>query len=724
MRFTQKKGSAARPLVAALAATATLGVFAVAGPAAPAQAAGFDASTAPACNTISGATATVCSTTSGNTEAETLRKALADASVTTVYFKDTADAGTFGVHNDYIDFSDSADNATVTIDHPVAFVGARTQELGTEPATVSRITDIEFHVVSGGDLTLAGNLVVDDDETKLIQGRSETPVTVDGNGKVTVQDTARLISNGGVGSEKGYGVHVLDSAVGAQVNLQSEGTYDRPSGVDGASGLYPTVYGSSAAVFNASTNATVTISGNGSYVAENNNEDSKGQPSHAVITYGELNVTGSAQVASIHQYYGTTTISGTPTIDTAIADDFDEQPESAQYPLRADAGTVYLTGGTIADRTKSTDVPAAVDLTGGAQLAVQAAKPGAVDIDGTQPYIGKAYGDDNGFTTDPTVSVDFTELPGVTVDGKTTLQANPSVTSDADLATLAAADKDAKPAKNTSVAENGPKLTSTYLGYHGDLTLYGRYPLFDRNAGILPNIFDENSTGTATVYGTPVTTDYEWFAQSEVENFRKTKTYPTKDTELGYGNRVFGGWFDSYDDWNTNASPDGKVTYANGFAWAHAAYAKNQNVGVQVAGTRGNGKTLAVRFLTTVDSRKYTDVRFRIVVKNGNQTLHGTFTTTKAYDYVTANGQRLTPKGASDTFGAFDGPQTEALDNGAAQAGYAPGNGYFATSVLTGVPDSWFGNGGNTITITPQWTTLDGTVVTGTPVVKTAPLNQ
>lgn len=285
------------------------------------------AASAPACNTSSGSVGTICSTFLGNDEVAALKKFAADSAITTVYFKDTDSSW---VRNDYIDFSDNADNAPLTITHNLTLVGARTKKSGSEPADVSRILDISFHVQKGAKLTLAGNLVVDDVESA---GRSEIPVVVE-NGSFVTRDTVRLTSNGGTGMAAG--IYVNADAKGT-VELGSEGTFER------SDGTYPTVYGTSGAVINESPNVAVTIS-NGTYVSEAGDEY-EGEPAHAVYSKGTLTVNGQAKISSIRVAGGVANING-GNINSEYADQFEETPSTAQYPLRIDNGAkVYMTSG-------------------------------------------------------------------------------------------------------------------------------------------------------------------------------------------------------------------------------------------------------------------------------------------------------------------------------------------------------------------------------------------
>ncbi|OZG64896.1 hypothetical protein BHAP_0788 [Bifidobacterium hapali] len=726
-----------RTLAAAAAGLTMLGAVVVTPQVA--QAADIQVPSGLECNVPSGNTLKLCTTVSATEENNALRNALGNgSSVNTIYFADTESNW---VWSDHIDFSDNADEAKVDVTHDVTIYGARTggdDQAGVGGYTdVSRIKDIAFQVKNGAHLTLAGNLAIDDDEPNG-GNRAEIPVTVF-DGKVTLKDTARLDSNGGNTSTEAIGIKVDASApAGTEVNLQSSGNF----------GSKPTVYGSDGAVVNLSQNATVNVS-NGSYVSESDNawafgSDIEAQPAHAIYSAGTLNVSNGAQISSIRVASGTANISG-GYIATQVADIDGSNPTDAKYPLRVDAGTVYVTGGTIADdRDPNNAVPAAIKLAKDAKLYVRAAEAGAVKLGSqTQPYIGSAYGNGNGFITDPTVSLNVTKVPGASDqpgNGKIDVNydATPEVPFD-----VQATGKGTKTALNTSWTKQGTKISSGYLGYHGTYGVYGEYTLYSKNkftanATEGEKVFDPNSEGIATVFGVPTVVDYEWYSRTEANgNYKRNSTYPgaagVQDSSYQagtYERRKFAGWFKSGADYNTNQNTndidlnnDDSYTAGDGvyavdggtnetlttkqFVWAHFADAKNQNVAVQQS-TDGT----VLRFLTAIDTLKYRNVQFKIEWQYGSATTSpdkGEGTLNSDHVYTAVN--NVTPAAFTDqAFGTF---------GNVAQSNN--GKGYFATALLRGIPSGYLNNtifGPFKVTITPSWTTLDGTVVTGIPVTK------
>ena len=661
---------------------------------------------APACNTSSGSVATICSTLSGKAEVEALKQFAADSAITTVYFKNTDSSW---VNNDYINFSNNADDAPLAITHNLTLVGARTKKSGSEPADVSRILDISFHVQSGAKLTLAGNLVVDDVESA---GRSEIPVVVE-NGSFETRDTVRLASNGGTGMA--VGIYVNAGAQGT-VDLGSEGTFER------SDGTYPTVYGTSGAVINESPNVAVTIS-NGTYVSEAGDEY-EGEPAHAVYSKGTLTVNGQAKISSIRVAGGVANING-GNINSEYADQFEETPSTAQYPLRIDNGAkVYMTSGAIANNGNK-NIPNAVSIAKGGFLFVRAAEGDGTynstpTIDGTKLSVGAfdAKQPQNG----PELSLNYAPISGIT-DNKVALRSNYQLTDDdaksfegqvaadmlfernysgnntRDVSTITMAGV-------TTTQTDGVSTASTsYADKHGVYYAYGRYQLTGN--GIKSTLI--GGDGDAFVYGNPTKLEYEWYSKDQVTSYKDDKTgkagksYPVNE---GINkNRLFAGWFSSYTDWNefatANYKNDTYTTVGSGadakeYAWAHFADSRNLTLRAQTTTTALKDGKKAVRLLTTVDSTKYATVNFTINASSGKSV---TGKTTTAYAYVLENDNQVKPNVKSE-FGAFNSPEVDNSEVGKC-------NGYWATMLVRNVPE-----GTTTIPVTLSWTTLDGTTVT------------
>lgn len=109
-----------------------------------------------------------------------------------------------------------------------------------------------------------------------------------------------------------------------------------------------------------------------------------------------------------------------------------------------------------------------------------------------------------------------------------------------------------------------------------------------------------------------------------------------------------------------------------------------------LAVTTATSTTTDVRFLTSVDSLNYKSVEFEV-------TLNKTITTpvSKVYTSVKAEGEEFTPKEV-----------------------FSEDSKYIATLLMTDFTkessdSDEYGYWGKTITVTPKWTTMDGTTVTG-----------
>lgn len=153
-------------------------------------------------------------------------------------------------------------------------------------------------------------------------------------------------------------------------------------------------------------------------------------------------------------------------------------------------------------------------------------------------------------------------------------------------------------------------------------------------------------------------------------------TAPEKD---GY---VFAGWFT-----DEACTTPVAVDTVSGSAYAKWVTKDVLSVKAQVlAGTTTASESTDLRFLTTVDSLDYQNIGFRITI-NGKT---NTPASTSVYKAITAR------------------------SNGAVVAKdptvFSEVSEYFHTYTITKIPSSAFGTG---ITVTPYWTTLDGTVANG-----------
>ena len=157
---------------------------------------------------------------------------------------------------------------------------------------------------------------------------------------------------------------------------------------------------------------------------------------------------------------------------------------------------------------------------------------------------------------------------------------------------------------------------------------------------------------------------------TEVSAFKKNNVIPTVE------GKVFAGWF-------TDSSCTTPYTGDSGKAFAKFIDEKILTVKAQVSGgTTANSASTAIRFITSLDSLKYENIGFKITFngKTIDQKL------TKVYTTLLANGQKVQP-------GVFS---TESH--------------YMGAFTLNNIPSSVFGK---EFTVTPYYTTEDGTVVEG-----------
>lgn len=175
-------------------------------------------------------------------------------------------------------------------------------------------------------------------------------------------------------------------------------------------------------------------------------------------------------------------------------------------------------------------------------------------------------------------------------------------------------------------------------------------------------------------------------AVADISAYRTEGAYtaPEKD---GY---VFAGWF-------TDEACTTPVTTQTTNVYAKWVTKDVLSVKAQVlAGTTAASESTDLRFLTTVDSLDYQNIGFRITI-NGKTS---TPASTSVYKTITAR---------SD--GAVVAKEPNKVFSEVSE--------YFHTYTITKIPSSAFGTG---ITVTPYWTTLDGTVANG--VARTLTVNE
>lgn len=155
-----------------------------------------------------------------------------------------------------------------------------------------------------------------------------------------------------------------------------------------------------------------------------------------------------------------------------------------------------------------------------------------------------------------------------------------------------------------------------------------------------------------------------------VDSFKENNVVPESD------GKIFAGWF-------TDSICTKAYTEDSGKAYAKFIDEKILTVKAQISsGTTANSASTSIRFITSVDSLKYKNVGFKITFngKTINQKM------TKVYTAINANGKKVKP------------------------SVFSADSHYMEAYTLKNIPKSAYGE---EFTVTPHYTTLDGTIVEG-----------
>ena len=157
---------------------------------------------------------------------------------------------------------------------------------------------------------------------------------------------------------------------------------------------------------------------------------------------------------------------------------------------------------------------------------------------------------------------------------------------------------------------------------------------------------------------------------AKVDAFKENDTVPVSD------GKIFAGWF-------TDETCTTAYTEDTGKAYAKFIDENILTVKAQISsGTTVNSASTSIRFITSVDSLKYQNVGFKITF-NG-KTIDKKMT--KVYTALNANGKKVYPNAFSED------------------------SNYMEAYTLNNIPQSAFGM---EFTVTPYYTTQDGTIVEG-----------
>ena len=645
------------------------------------------------------------------------------------------------------------------------------------PVTITSSSDVilrnvKFDVVTGGSLTLAGHTIVDDAELSgltlldlisLGTGAEiagfDYAIQVSGNGVLTLEDQAHVASGTGTSTtEFNRAIVAKDQAV---INLNSTGTYDRQSkkglasldltilGMLG-SGLttllntllgllsvdrdaaYPTVWGRDASIYSdpAYTGVTINIT-NGEYSNQKDKEPlGKTGLNGAISTSGTVNIvngtnptTEAVKISSIKignavtsDHAGSNAV-GTLNIDHANAT-FDPAVESDTNAQKASTGswavelrgaaTMNLVRGQINDTLNtSTDSQRIIESESTSRINILAANKGDVTIANRAYYISKTAQNGAGFKATTNIEASASDANPAGYE----LWSSDATAVDGTAKQLAAITaKEAAGASDPNAAKLG---TSAYDSTNATITaaapestkraIYGRYEIASTDGAAPFHGVNNGTPGTAVLYGLP------WASTYEIGNV------PSVDGKL------FAGWYTSANAWSTEDSTQGSSLQASdkhhswgatdttwnnvavvskdytGTLYPHFVDAATMGLFAQTAAaSNGSANRRDLRLLSGVDSYNFAKLTFKVTYNGKTLTLNST----TAYDYVTADGAKqtyaLNPFVTADNSGFATnmfGTQGQAR--------------YVSAVVVKNVP------AGAALTVVPQWTTLDGTVVTG-----------
>ena len=174
-----------------------------------------------------------------------------------------------------------------------------------------------------------------------------------------------------------------------------------------------------------------------------------------------------------------------------------------------------------------------------------------------------------------------------------------------------------------------------------------------------------------TQYATySITNPIDANGMAKVDAFKENDTVPVSD------GKIFAGWF-------TDETCTTAYTEDTGKAYAKFIDENILTVKAQISsGTTVNSASTSIRFITSVDSLKYQNVGFKITF-NG-KTIDKQMT--KVYTALNANGKKISPNVFSED------------------------SNYMEAYTLNNIPQSAFGK---EFTVTPYYTTQDGTIVEG-----------
>lgn len=623
------------------------------------------------------------------------------------------------------------------------------------------LRNVQFTVPQGANVTFGGGVVVDDINltglnllnlvaVPLVAPGIEYAVKVDG-GTLSTTGNAHIAAGSAEVTKPNRGIVI--SANGSTVNLGSSGVYDRQSVhtlldteipllkelLEALSftttAAYPTVWGRDAAVYSEpGVSSTINIT-NGTYSNQKDKSAEKALLNGAISTSGTVNITGENNVKisntkignGVDEKHNGLNTGGTLNIanpnavlDPKVEGDTDvERAKTNSWALELRGNsTVNLVAGHIQD-TLHTDGHKVIESESASKVNILSTK--YTDSSNGTKYTANI--ENRGYYIEPaTLKSDGTYTAWVNSDASASdpagadnyvMKTSTVSAFDDPLAQLQALTSatDATDADGSSYTTG--RLNAAFANVNNQ-AVYGTKVISDGSTSATP--FEtvngsEDSTktgGTITLYGAPWTGTYKpgdaapeqtgklfagWYTSQSAFNTEDNTQATSLNRDATGENPKHHTWKTGDTMWNNTLVLD-KSKYEGGL-YAHFVDEGTITLSAQTA-TAADG-TRSVRFLSGVDSYNFKSSSFTVALAGGKT---GTITSTTAYDYVTAADAK-TAFAANPYYKDNRSDFTVKTAQGDAR--------YLTTGVLTGLP----ANTAVTLTVTPKWTTLDGTTVSG-----------
>lgn len=615
-------------------------------------------------------------------------------------------------------------NVTANDNYPDSDSNFKSTEINNAnvPLTIESNGDVQdlqyfhFAVTGGASLTLS-HVKVDDALAQFSNYSSEIPVFVGSDdaskpSTFTLDNGASLLTDNGEG--RGYAIVAGSNSV---VNLNSGAEPGTTPAVRGSSAAVVTSNDSSATITKevASepvTNATININA-GDIV----NENSQNPATYAVNVNGadvNLNDIGNPRVQEVYVNNGTFTQNGGrvwPNLDNVYG--WFGSDSSVQYPLSLEGNAqAFVSGGTLTGNYKNdqgqqgkavllSSANAKFNVRADERVELGGYDESAKNFGAADPHTGTVVNKGAGFAA-PTQNGAGSAAPtqnaaGFSADYTSTGLSNSIKGSDLrafpaqdgenkdttfDLKSEAARGtaQDAASLAGTMV-ENNNKVRADYSPLHGAQFVYAVRAFQNQDSYVASS--DASIAHQVYVYGTPAYVGSYNYYDGSNGNPATDANFPKASA-----NGLFAGWY------NTEKLTTPVTTFPGTTKYPFGYFVSNDTQNVLVQRNAGNGKTFTLRFLYGVPKADaLTNYDFTVKLTNTDDTSY-TFPLKSTVYYSTAS---FIENGADNR----KTPAKSGFNLGDAQ--------YFAAGYIYGVPEAWKNA---KVTVTPQWTTADGTQVT------------